>query len=311
MPHGNRDADKDSLRKDSANAQFACIRLLLSLAALFHFSLAAIDISGAYLQEGKVNRDIYMRPPPGWTKFIDEIWKIVKPAYGLFESGRLWQLCIEEWLNRYGFDTIPGLPQFFVLRNNACIVLLLVKVVDDLLLTGLPHQLERFYSNICKRFKVGRFITGKKFIFYRLHIVQTDDKSVTVSMEEFFRTVQPIQLSKARCKQHDDVCTAQELKELQSLAGKLNFLGHGVLPPAALVASLMQQNVGNLRVHHLKEANAALHHLKSLTPQLHFRAPPVPMLNRGMKGLSLLSFSDASTEISSYRTNGLCFWFVA
>ena len=35
VPHGNRDAEKDHIRKDSATAQFGVIRLLLSLCTLF------------------------------------------------------------------------------------------------------------------------------------------------------------------------------------------------------------------------------------------------------------------------------------
>ena len=44
VPHGNRDREKAGLRTDSATAQFAAIRLLLSLAVLLNFRLSSIDI---------------------------------------------------------------------------------------------------------------------------------------------------------------------------------------------------------------------------------------------------------------------------
>jgi hypothetical protein len=62
---------------------------------------------------------------------------MLRPAYGLVESGRLWQLDIESWLADYGFTTIPGLSQMVIFRTTTGrIKLLLVKVVDDLLLSG-------------------------------------------------------------------------------------------------------------------------------------------------------------------------------
>ena len=88
-----------------------------------------------------------MRPPRGWTKYIDEVWKLLKPAYGLVESGRLWQLCIEEGMTAYGFETIPGLPQLFILRQasqRTTITLIAAKVVDDILLAGTSKELGLF-----------------------------------------------------------------------------------------------------------------------------------------------------------------------
>ena len=96
VPHGNRDAEKESLRTDSSTAQFPVIRLVLSLATILRFAVSTIDITGAYLQAGEIKREIYMRPPRGWTASPGELWKLEKPAYGLVDSGRIWRLCVED-----------------------------------------------------------------------------------------------------------------------------------------------------------------------------------------------------------------------
>jgi hypothetical protein len=107
VPHGNRDREKTGLRTDSATAQFAAIRLLLSLSVLIDFRLSSIDIYGAYLQADLLTRDIFVRPPFGWTS-PNIVWKLLRLAYGLVESGRLWQLAIERWHSEYGFEEVPG-----------------------------------------------------------------------------------------------------------------------------------------------------------------------------------------------------------
>ena len=303
VPHGNRDAEKESVRTDSSTARFACIRLLLSLATILHFTIASLDISAAYLQAGALGRDIYMRPPKGWTAFIDEIWKLVKPAYGLVESGRLWQLCIEKWFAEYGLEIVPGMPQLFIFRCNTSrrILLLVAKVVDDLLLAGTDNALSTFREAIMKRFKVGRYTSGSSLLFNRLHITRQENGDVHISMREFLDTIDKLELSRSRRKEQDKPATLAELRSLQALAGKLNYLGHGILPQASLVASKIQQFVGDLRVHHLSQANAALFQIKRLEPTLLYRAPSRPGFS---KKAYLLSFSDASTGTGSYGQTG-------
>ena len=111
VPHGNRDKQKHLVRKDSCTAQFPIIRTLLSMSAIFKLRLAVIDISGAYLQSVPLNREIYMRPPPGWASSSKVVWKLLKPAYGLAELGRLWQLTVEKWLHeKYKFCLLYTSP---------------------------------------------------------------------------------------------------------------------------------------------------------------------------------------------------------
>lgn len=82
-----------------------------------------------------------------------ELWKLNKPAYGLVESGRLWQLTIEPWmLDEFNAETVPGLPQLFFKRNlNNQPDSIIAKVAEDILLAGTVAELNKFrhtYRNI-------------------------------------------------------------------------------------------------------------------------------------------------------------------
>ena len=48
--YGNRDKDKDGIRKGNAAVQFTVIRLVLSICALLGLHLGTVDISAAYLE---------------------------------------------------------------------------------------------------------------------------------------------------------------------------------------------------------------------------------------------------------------------
>ena len=97
-------------------------------------------------------REIYMRPPRGWIASSRELWKLEKPAYCLVASGRILQLCVEDWLLSYGPKQLPGLPQFFYVKEkNVQVVLLTAKVVDDHLLAGSRAKMEEFKNSFSKR----------------------------------------------------------------------------------------------------------------------------------------------------------------
>jgi hypothetical protein len=75
VPHGNRDRETEGLRTDSATAQFAAIRLLLSLAVLLHFCHALRDLSSGYLSSPK----IWFTVIPQRRRFL-ELYKYLKPC---------------------------------------------------------------------------------------------------------------------------------------------------------------------------------------------------------------------------------------
>jgi len=224
VPHGNRDKEKDDIRSDSQTAQFPVIRSVLSISALFKLKLATLDISKAYMQSGDLSREIYMRPPDAFMTNRGELWKIIKPAYGLVESGRLWQITIESWLlSDEALETVPGLPQLFYKKNKEELpILVIAKVVDDLLIAGQPEELEKFHTAISKRFQVGRFTKETSIVFYRLHIFQHENYNLDISMSEFMETITPIEITKERKKEHDSPATKVELTAFLSLAGYIS-----------------------------------------------------------------------------------------
>lgn len=305
VPHGNRDKDKDEVRKDSNTAQFPVIRALLAIASFFGLRIAIIDISGAYLQAGPLPRLVFMRPPPGWSSSPLFIWKLLKPAYGLAESGRIWQLAVEKWLRQnYNIETIAGFPQLFIIRssNSKIPKLLIAKIVDDFLIAGNPTDIQEFNDNISQKFKVGRFILDKDVMFNRLNISQDEMANVTISMTEYMSKINPIPLSRQRRKQQMEKCTSEERTKYLGLAGQLNWLGHGVLPQASFVASRIQQYTGDLRVKHISEANQMLFALKKLNPTITYKAPG--NTEEIIGNTTILTFSDASQGTTTYGQTG-------
>lgn len=136
-PHGNRDKMKYLIRSDTASVQFDSIRLLLSLAAFRGFRLGCIDIKKAYMQSGRITRDLYVRTLRELNCGRGILWKLKKLPYGIGDAGRQWAETFDAWLlDKLGFERIPGVNQLFVKRRDGDISLILTKLTDDLLLAG-------------------------------------------------------------------------------------------------------------------------------------------------------------------------------
>lgn len=116
--------------------------------------------------------------------------------------------------------------------------------------------------------------------------------------------IHSIALTRSRRKQHEDLSTNAEVKQLQELAGQLNILVHAILPAAPLLASKCLQNVCRLKVEHLQEANAALKQVNLLKPELKYPAPISSLCSNGTISNYMLSFLDTNTGTSSYRQTG-------
>ena len=106
-----------------------------------------------------------MRPSKGWASSLKVVWKLLKPAYGLVESDRIWQLTVERWMKSQKPVQIPGLQQLFIRRDDkGCIILAVAKVVDDFLIADTPSAIQDFHKEIARRFTVGLFLQGQALI---------------------------------------------------------------------------------------------------------------------------------------------------
>jgi hypothetical protein len=121
---------------------------------LHKFSVGSIDVVAAYLQSGPLPRRVFVRPPRGWAK-LGCLWSLLRPAYGLVESGRLWQLAIEKWIFARDFVVAPDAFQVFVFRQSGTLKMLIVKVVDDFLFCWPPDEIQDFYKDFSRTYKLN------------------------------------------------------------------------------------------------------------------------------------------------------------
>lgn len=226
VSHGNQYKDKDLIWKDSSTDQFPAIRLALPLTVILGLTLATLDVKSAYPQAGNLNRErpIYVRPPRGWDSSSWKLCELLKQAYRIFESGRIWQLIMENFFWEYEIVfAILGVQQLLVKRNsNDEIVLLIAKLVDDTLLAGIQSDIEDLLMALKTKFTIKPFTMGTKHVSDRLNIYYFPEFSVEVSMEDYFCQIHPFPLHRQRHEKTSSICTPEELIAFKSLTSSIN-----------------------------------------------------------------------------------------
>jgi Reverse transcriptase (RNA-dependent DNA polymerase) len=301
--HGNKDRDKFAVPSDAETAALLCVRLLLLTATLQEWRLRHVDIKGAFMQSHDFIRDVYVIPPRAWGE--RGIWKLLKPVYGLVDACKAWHHTLDEFLLAYGLCRIHEVfPQLFVLRDaSGTLVLIVAVVVDDLLLSGRPAEMDRFLHGVCSRFTVGKISSpGASLNFAGGHVHQhwTADgrlRETTFSMKQKLQAIEPVPLSRARRKQFAAPTMPDETRLFRRLAGQISYVGLATVPPASFVSSWMQQQLTDLRVSHVVESTRLLKDLQSLPG--HIRYMPYASGTFDCANLRLLCFVDASHNVNA------------
>lgn len=90
-PHGNEDYIKDTLFRDGTMCPPTGIRPRKSIASLFGGIVSDADVETAFLQKGKAERDVSVKPPSKRKMRSMHLWLLLVAFYGIFNSNANWQ----------------------------------------------------------------------------------------------------------------------------------------------------------------------------------------------------------------------------
>lgn len=136
---GHRDKFKNMMVHSTTTLQPQSVRLLLALAAMHNFHIWTSDVRQAYLQSAQpLTRDIFIdKPVPEFELQPSQCLQLLKPLYGLCESGDHWHETLDkhhrEELRMTPFKCDPAL--YYKMMNNV-LCGLSGGYVDDLIRTG-------------------------------------------------------------------------------------------------------------------------------------------------------------------------------
>lgn len=118
-------------------------------------------------------RDVYVQPPVERTD--REFIRLLNVAvYGLTNSNVKWQVTFDKVFFKSGLYVAPVINQFFVMRQNRRLVLLVAKIFDDLLVIDVEKFCFKFISGSKSKFGLGSIAHGSgRLHLYGLNLIQS------------------------------------------------------------------------------------------------------------------------------------------
>ena len=288
--HGNRDKEKDYMRSDAAVASHEGFRLLYSLAARYGFCLGKVDIRGAYSQSGEAIREIYLIPPRemGRPKFL---WRMMRTMYGIVSAGRKWQRASDSlFTKKLGLRLIPGMPQMFCNKSGS-LCLIVCKYVDDILIAASTQDLlQATIKSIQEYYDVSKISTVPELLDVNsTDVEQSEDYSISVSMESYLEKLKPVRLNPSRRRQVAERITQNEERMIRALAGTLGYMGTCLSPFALFAGSFIQQCIPRMTISGIKQVNAICRSVSKRSAIISYVKPHANDIEKAR----IIAFSDA------------------
>ena len=190
---GHRDRYKNMMVHSATTLQAQSVRLLLAIAAMFDFDVRTSDVRQAYLQSSEpLSREIFIKTPVNeFEPDPSECLQLLKPLYGLCESGGLWHKTLDrhhrEDLNMSAFRSDPAL---YKLVKYAVLHGMSGNYVDDFIRAGDRHFKE-VAQQTRERFDMAEDVRPPcNFTSFALH--RSNDGSMQMNQHVYLRQLEEL-----------------------------------------------------------------------------------------------------------------------
>ena len=113
-----------------------------------------MDVKTTFLN-GKIEEEVYVEQPKGFSIFDckTHVCKLKKALYGLKQAPRAWYERIDNYLLKLGFPKNEANPNLYF-KTEGDDMVIFVLYVDDLLITGDEHLIEKCKQDLSTEFEM-------------------------------------------------------------------------------------------------------------------------------------------------------------
>ena len=306
----------DPRREDPDFATFSptmtreVMRLLLFLCLVMGFLLTSFDVIQAFLESDPFAPNeppVFLLPPKDdcnrgfWSSAGDEVWRLLRPLYGLADSGRRWWTCFDKEVLAYGLVKDVYDRAFFWLpdpspgKDGGLGPLgFLGMHVDDGLAAGGRRFATRVLDSIAKRFPC-KFVFEQVKEFAGVAIEWVSD-AIHMHQTAYIDT----ELAEERT---GDQASCAPYVAFRRLLGKLGWVTATRPSIMATLSTLAAVTVDACDWKHVKQLNKVVRFLKA-TRKVVWKLVKLPL-----RSFVILAYTDASlnnldAEGAAIRTQG-------
>ncbi|KAL0270634.1 UNVERIFIED_CONTAM: hypothetical protein PYX00_007980 [Menopon gallinae] len=293
-------------------ARYELIRTLLAIAVNEQMYVHQLDVVSAYTQ-GFLSDEVYMEQPEAFVdkKNKDHVCKLVRPLYGLKQSGREWYKRINDYLVNKGGMNAEGDPCIYVFGTNENRVILLICVDDILLASKSLEEMNEIKELLKREFEItdlgpintilGINIkrdsdTGNMTLTQRNYIEELIKKFGMENAKEIGTPMElNVKVSKEMSPKDENEREEMKHKPYRELIGCLVYLSKATRPDIAFAAMTLGRYCNDPGKEHWTLAKRVLRYLKA-TPELGIK------YSRNVKQLEAFTDSDWAGNVDDRRS---------
>ena len=280
---GDKELDKELIRSDSPTVAKESIKIALTIAANEKFKIKCGDIKSAYLQGNDMDREIFVKPPEE-AKAGNNLWQLVKGAYGIMDGGRLFYLKLRETLKNLGMHEVHSDGAVFSYVKKGKLHGLIISNVDDLLMIGDEVFDLEVTENLREEFKFSKMEEGT-FVYCGCKIKVNEDGTIDLDQSEYIDNLK--KMEKAEGDDEREL-TGKEKTEARGKVGALLWISLITRPDISFDVNSLSCEVSKGKVKTVKEINRVISIAKENKNRLKF----VPLGD--LNDLKVSVYADAS-----------------
>ncbi|UYV81595.1 hypothetical protein LAZ67_20001645 [Cordylochernes scorpioides] len=236
------------------------------------FKARLVARDNAYLY-GDLEEEIYMLLPEGVERKDNEVYKLLRPIYGLRQSGRNWYLTLDHALQEMGFTRLESCNCIYTYLDKAIIAV----YVDDLALFGESEEILRnIEQKNNERFRVKNLGAIRKFL--GVQIEYPDEETLLLSQSTYVKSIlqrfsmiecRPVftpldisfPISKRDCPTDEEEKERMKAIPYRELIGSLLYLANCTRPDSMFSVTRLAQFASNPGRRHWQAAKHVLRYL--------------------------------------------------
>ena len=235
--HGNQEMYE--VRSDSPTVTKQSLRLVFTIAAQFGWEVITSDVTSAFLQSDKLDREVFVQPPSD-IRVPGTLWRLETPMYGLDDSGLKWYKTVDNKLRKLGCQRLhTDLAVFYYIKDNK-LRGITAWHVDDMITTWD----EIFYNDIVKPLMDELNFGSTSEGAYRClgwNIRHTENSILVSQLDNIASKVDYIAIDKDDRK-NDETLNKEEAAIVRARIGKLRWLSDQTRPDIAY--DLLELSIG-------------------------------------------------------------------
>ena len=247
-------------RTDSPTCSKQSIRMIFTTASCMSWELYTLDVTSAFLQGNKMEREVYVKPPLEFAE-PGKVWRLVRCLYGLCDAPRSWYKRIDSELKTLGGVVSQFDNALFLWHDDEGVLEGILAIhVDDFVYCGTSSWLKDVIKNIVTIFKISKSAQGC-FPYLGLNVIQTRD-SVLIDQCKYVDESKKIVLEAGKQLKKDEKLNEKEKKELRRVSGQLIWLTSNTRPDSAFDSCWVSNYGKDPTVKNILAANKAIDKVK-------------------------------------------------